>query len=260
MAVKQHIFSAGYLNNFELIQNKDNDKIEANYLQIKNVRFHDISWFVNITGEAHIGSLYGTLMPSLNKTVMNSNPSAAALQGELRAYANSSKNIDHMNKILSMMYMNWNGAEIEHGDFETGNNYIISSTPEFLYIFNRITELLYNNVTKYHQINNRIRRQKITYVNVAGNAAGTNNSNTSAAFPSSVGSKLNDYEILNIVYVNTSAYEHLISIPQNDSVPGISGATFKTPDGVGVYVMVSPNGFGEISFLRRDNIVYVRGL
>lgn len=260
MAVKQHIFSNGYLNNFELIQNKNNNDIESNYIQFRNVKFHDISWFVNVSGEPHMGALYGTFMPSLDKNVMNSNPSKAAVEGGLRAYANNSANIDHMNKILSMMYINWNGAEIEHGDFETGDNYIISTTPEFLSIFNNVSSLLYNNVVKYIQINNRIKRQKITYMNVSGVSNGSTEITTANAFSSSIGNKLKDYEVVNIIYINTSNNQVLISIVNGDSVPGISGATFKVPNGEAIYVMVAPNGFGEISYLRRDNIIYARGL
>lgn len=60
--------------------------------------------------------------------------------------------LDAINHLYSMLFINWNGAEIENGNLENGNTKVISSTPEFLSIFQNLCKKVYNNLKKLKTI------------------------------------------------------------------------------------------------------------
>lgn len=60
--------------------------------------------------------------------------------------------LDLLNHLYSMIFINWNGAEIKNGNLENGNTKVISSTPEFLSIFQNLCIKVYNNLKKLKTI------------------------------------------------------------------------------------------------------------
>ena len=235
MANKSHTYPSNYKNN--------SNWFNGTGVIINGVKFNDFSFFNGRPLAPVKGALYS---PTGEERTPPTTPN---IQNVLQKYANGTGSIDHMNKITSMMEVNWNGAEITRGDFNSGETYEISTTPEFLSIFNNITSLLYTNVTKYLLINNRIKCNKVKKITISSNTPVTE-----------IGETLNDYEVLNIIYDNTENKEILITINHNVNVTDNSGCKFIVPNGSALYVMIQPYGFGEISFMRRGTKIYTRGM
>ncbi len=235
MANKSHVYANNYKNN--------SNYFDGEGVIINGIKFNDFSFYAG----RNVGPVYGSILSPTGEQRVP--PSILGIQNAIQAYANGTGNIDHLNKITPMMYVNWNGAEITRGDFESGETYEISTTPEFLSIFNNVTSILYERVAKYLKIDNRIKRNKVKKVTI-------NNDTTLT----SISETLNDYEVLNIIYDNTENKEILITVNHNVNATDNSGCNFIVPNGSALYVMIQPYGFGEISFMRRGTKIYVRGM
>ena len=77
----------------------------------------------------------------------------AQTPGELkRKLAAAPRNgLDDINHFLDMLQVNWNGATIEKANIENGNTKIISSTPEFLAVFQSLCIKIYDNLVKLNK-------------------------------------------------------------------------------------------------------------
>jgi hypothetical protein len=233
--MKSHIF---YNNNY----NNNTGFFHENGVVIKGVRFHDFSYMYK-----DVKAVNGPIISTLSEAAVT--PTSAQIQQALTDYANGRSNIDHMNKIYSMMWTNWNGAEITKGDFATGENYLISDTPEFLSIFNAISTAVYDEIIYKNTFIDRIKRQKAITKTVNATAAVT-----------SVGKVIDNKEIINVIYVNSTANEVFLTIENNITVTDNNTCKFKVPNGTQLAITVQPYGFGEISYLRYDNTIYARGI
>lgn len=237
------------------------------------VEFHDFSIYEGAPppygNSKPIGAVEGTLMPSDTGLT----PSQLKIQNTIKGYTvHSAKNIDNLNKIISAMFLNWNGALIKYGNFNTGENVIISTTPEFLAIFNNITSTLYDKVVKYLNITNRIKRQKFITSILPSNITGSNPLEiTNIVNYVNTNHLDNDYEILNVLYINNDSYEKLITIANNIQQNDTNNSYIsKVPDGEKLKIMVRPGGFGELSLMRLPNgtasngkplsVIYFRGV
>lgn len=235
---------AGYINNTGWFGEKGVISTSTG-IEIKGVKFHDFSYMY---GDKGVKAVNGALIAPLNNQGVT--PSNAQIQTALTNYANGTDNIDHLNKLFSMVYTNWNGAEIVHGDFATGNNYIISTTPEFLSIFNSISEKVYDEIiVKTLYIERIIRQKAITQsINATTNITGLS------------GIVINDKEIVNIMYLNSTANEIFITINNNITLSNLNTCKFKVPDGNQLAITIQPYGFGEISYMRIGTTIYARGI
>ena len=117
--ITSHVFSNNYNNNSGMFGGQG--------VTINGVKFTDFS-FAAKTTQGVYNSLSNQTVPSTLMRLMQAN------------------SLDSMNKLLSMMFINWNGAIINNGNFATGEDITISTTPEFLAIFNNIATVTYENI------------------------------------------------------------------------------------------------------------------
>ena len=117
--ITSHVFKQGWNNN--------SGYFGGNGVTIKGVKFTDFSY----TSQRARSVNYSIM------NLVNNNTLITALSGG---------QLDVCNKMLSMMWINWNGAIIKKGNFATGEDVVISDTPEFLAIFNNISEAVYENI------------------------------------------------------------------------------------------------------------------
>jgi len=243
-----HSFDNQYKNNAKLF--------DTDYKEICGIKFHDFSYasYDEKTGKGIAQPVAGSIMNVVGKRYITN-----ALEALNSQDADVKKGFDQMNKLLSMMWINWNGAEIEKGNWATGANAIISTTPEFLLIFNNVVSTVYEKVVVENNISNRITRSKVKVVNI--------NSNISNPTPGD--SSFENYEIWDVIYKNTSStneYEITFTNGAQIATTEISGgAVMKVPTGSeNLVVVVPPNGYGEINYLRLDEgnakTVWVRGV
>ena len=244
MADKSHTYSSNYKNNSNWFNGKG--------VIISGVKFNDFSFFNDRPLAPVKGALYS---PTGEERIQPTTPN---IQNVLQKYANGTGSIDHMNKITSMMFINWNGAEITRGDFDSGETYEISTTPEFLSIFNNVTTILYENVAKYLKIDNRIKRQIVDHITTARNM--TLGPNEPVGDNIMHWDDIEEYTINNLIISNTTNNEILITVNQGTLTTLSNTLEFKTPSGSGLYVMIRPYGFGEISFMRKGTKIYARGM
>lgn len=56
---------------------------------------------------------------------------------------------------------------------------------------------------------------------------------------------------LTIIYINNSASDKTVTV--------VNSSIYKTPDGEDIVITIPPNGYGELSILNINNIMFVRG-
>lgn len=100
---------------------------------IEGVKFTDFSAYPGKSGKPAYGNIKYSLAPI----------SELNINKALRL-----NKLDEMNHIMSMLFINWNGAEIKNGNLENGNTKVISTTPEFLSIFQNLCIKVYENLKK----------------------------------------------------------------------------------------------------------------
>jgi hypothetical protein len=246
--VTSHSFNTQYKNNAKLF--------DTEYKEVCGIKFHDFSYasYDERTGKGIAQPVAGSIMNVVGKKYVT-----GALDALNSNDANVKKEFDQMNKLLSMMWVNWNGAEIEKGNWSNGSNVIISTTPEFLLIFNNVVSTVYEKVVVENNISNRIVRSKVKVVNI----------NSNITNPTPGDNNFNNYEIWDVIYKNTSSSaEYEITFKNGAQIASSEisgGAVMKIPTGSeDLVVVVPPNGYGEINYLRLDDgntkTVWVRGV
>ena len=241
--IVSHEFTQQYHNNAQLYNESPKS--------IGVISFHDFSYagYDERTGKGDAKPVAGTIMTIVSKRYIT-----AALDALNSPDPEVKKGFDQMNKLMSMMWINWNGAEITHGNWATGGSTIISTTPEFLLLFDNVVTAGYE-YYKETNIANRIVRSKSKVVNINSNV-----SNLTPGDPT-----FGDHEVWDIIYENTDQNnEYTITYVNNTTISSneLSGnVKFKVPGGSeNLVIVVPPGGYGEVSFLRIGSNIYVRGV
>ena len=221
--ITSHVFSNNYNNNSGMFGGQG--------VTINGVKFTDFS-FAAKTTQGVYNSLSNQTVPSTLMRLMQAN------------------SLDSMNKLLSMMFINWNGAIIKNGNFTTGEDITISTTPEFLAIFNNIATVTYENVYLESKIQNRVGLNVLITKTV-----NINTPISIVGYPS-----IKENEVVDVIYENTSSSNIVISITNNSNVGDVTGCKFRVPNPLGLSISVPGNGYAEISFLRIGNTIFARGV
>lgn len=220
--ITSHVFKSGYNNNTGFFG--------GNGVTINGVKFTDFSY----AGSKTAKSVNYSIMNLVNNNTLITNLSAGTL--------------DTCNKMLSMMWINWNGAIIKKGNFGNGEDVVISDTPEFLAIFNNISEAVYEHIVVEETIADKVglMRYKVesSSVDLTINSSGVS---------------LKDNESIIRVINNTGNSAISVSITNGATDSMNSGCTFKIPNPAGLTISIPKNGFGEISLIRKGNYIYARG-
>lgn len=227
--IVSHVYANDYNNNTKFFNGEG--------ITINGVKFTDFSYSQH--------ACHG-----LSVSVSNISTPSQLKRALTAASTTDPSTLDKVNKPLGMLFINWNGALITNGNFNTGENVIISDTPEFLAIFNNITSVVYEHVYQESLIENRVPLTVLIENNVSGQTA-----------VKSVGYTLKEKEVADVIYKNTSNNSVEITIANNDNVQDNSGCKFKIPNpAIGFTLNVAPNGYGEISFVRIGTSIYARGI
>ena len=228
----------------------------------KGILTDEINWKgTNIIGKEINGIVYTDISTHLGKTLGGYNNAYANMsETSFRRLLNGGDSWNHpldlCNKGLGILFINWNGAIIEKGNLENGNDKIISDSSEFLSIFNKLCTLVYDNIVVEKSYANRINRSYVTTIETSIDINYAYNVPNTPA--------LGDKEIWDIIYINTNTTDEVtITIPQNsthsnnNSIP--EGCTLKVPDGEMLTVVIPVGGYIELNYLRIGNNIYVRG-
>lgn len=229
--VVSHIFQPDFNNNTGFFNGQG--------ITIGGVKFTDFS-YAN-------GSCHG-----LSISLSNIGTPRQVKNGLTAAANGNDSALDKMNKPIGMLFVNWNGAVIKNGNFTSGDDIVISDTPEFLAIFNNISSVVYEHVYKESLIENRIPLTVLVTQNVSG---------STPIVIKKVGYGLNEKEVADVIYINTGNTSVTLTITNNESVQDNSGCKFKIPNPViGFTITIPQNGYGEISFVRMGTTIYARGI
>jgi len=229
----------------------------------KSILTDEINWKgTNIVGKEINGVVYTDISTHLGK----------GLGGYTNAFTNLSESsfrrlmangdpswdrpLDLCNKGLGILFINWNGAIIENGNLENGNDKVISDSSEFLSIFNKLCTLVYNNIVVENSYTNKLNRSYVTTVDIAEDV------NHAYHVPNTPA--LGNKEVWDIIYINTNTENEVtITVPQNSSHSDNSaipeGCLLKVPDGDTLTVVIPVGGYAELNYLRIGNNIYVRG-
>lgn len=205
--------------------------------------------------------------------------------------------LDRINHVMSMIMVNWNGAKIKHGNIDNGNWKIISSTPEFLEIFQNLCIKAFNNLGKSKTIttgdyksskNNKDISVKdveeiipilsnlcsdfyeLVYEPKKRTTNGVKCVRNSFIMTSPCGQDLTnpnlpftnilDGEIYNVIYTNDTTTDHTITITNKAALVNLpSGCTIRVPDGEKIEADCPKGGYCELNYMRVGNVIYVRG-
>ena len=224
--ITSHVFSTTYNNNSGMFNGQG--------ITVNGVKFTDFSY---INGKNPQG-------------VYNSLSNQTAYINVVRALQDN--RLDSLNKMLGIVFINWNGAVIKNGNFVTGEDITISTSPEFLAIFNNIATVTYENVYLESKITNRVPLTVLI----------TQSLNRTPDYPIKVigYGNIKEKEVVDVIYENTSSSTISISIVNNSNVEDVEGCKFRVPNPLGLTINIPGNGYAEISFLRIGNTIFARGV
>lgn len=241
--IVSHVFKQGYNNNagyFATNTNTDksaemNGVVLGRGIKIKGVSFVDFS--------------YSNQKPSraVNYSIMN------LIHNNSLVNALNNGTLDVCNKMISMMWINWNGAIIKKGNFANGEDVIVSDTPEFLAIFNNISEAVYDNIIVEQNITDKIGLFLFNAIQ-----------QSSSVVINSTNRAIKDNENMTLIIENTGNAPITITVNNNASVADLdnvmTNCVFKVPNPAGLSISIPVGGYGELNFLRKGNFIYTRGV